>query len=215
MVVRSLTPQQDLSTSSSRVATRNALAVALSTIPSRSIIFAKAPCSCMILARAPGSIAAEEYEEEGFVMKVDKFKRQATLRVSTGGRLDVNFFLSYSTDEHPGRELIIDVLNSERSFIPLEDILKDEILMIGKNRFMDVELTDRDLLPETLEAREIEVQIELINGDLVEGSFYTDLPPDKLRLSDYLNFTPQFIYLCRDRNDVILNKDYILSLTHR
>jgi hypothetical protein len=148
-------------------------------------------------------------------MKVDKFKRQGTLRVSTGGRLDVNFFLSYSTDERPGRELIIDVLNSERSFIPLEDILKDEILMIGKNRFMDVELTDRDLLPETLEAREIGVQIELINGDLVEGTFYTDLPPDKLRLSDYLNFTPQFIYLCRDQNDVILNKDYILSLKHR
>ena len=160
-------------------------------------------------------IVTEEYQEEGFVMKVDKFKRQATLRVSTGGRLDVNFFLSYATDEHPGRELIIDVLNSERSFIPLEDILKDEILMIGKNRFMDVELTERDLLPETLEAREIEVQIELINGDVVEGTFYTDLPPDKLRLSDYLNFTPQFIYLCRDQNDVILNKDYILSLKHR
>ncbi len=148
-------------------------------------------------------------------MKVDKFKRQATLRVSTGGVLDVNFFLSYSAEKHPGRELILDVLNSERSFIPLEDILKDEILMIGKNRFMDVELTDRDLLPETLEAREIEVQIELINGDVVEGTFYTDLPPDKLRLSDYLNFTPQFIYLCRDQNDVILNKDYILSLKHR
>jgi len=30
-----------------------------------------------------------------------------------------------------------------------------------------------------------------------------------------LNFTPQFIYLCRDQNDVILNKDYILSLKHR
>ena len=148
-------------------------------------------------------------------MKVDKFKRQATLRVNTGGVLDVNFFLSYSAEKHPGRELILDVLNSERSFIPLEDILKDEILMIGKNRFMDVELTERDLLPETLEAREIEVQIELINGDVVEGTFYTDLPPDKLRLSDYLNFTPQFIYLCRDQNDVILNKDYILSLKHR
>jgi len=160
-------------------------------------------------------IEAEEYRAEGFFMKVDKFKRQATLRVSTGGRLDVNFFLGYSTDEHPGRELIIDILNSERSFIPLEDIFKDEILMIGKNRFIDVELTDRDLLPETQEAREIGVQIELIHGDQLEGTFYTELPPDKLRLSDYLNFTPQFIYLCRNQNDVILNKDYILSLKHR
>ena len=87
--------------------------------------------------------------------------------------------------------------------------------MIGKNRFIDVELTDRDLLPETQEAREIGVQIELIHGDQLEGTFYTELPPDKLRLSDYLNFTPQFIYLCRNQNDVILNKDYILSLKHR
>jgi hypothetical protein len=155
-----------------------------------------------------------QFNEESSIMKVDKFKRQATLRVSTGGRLDVNFFLSYTSDTHPGRELIMDVLNSERSFIPLEDVLKDEILMIGKNRFMEVELAERDLLEETLEGREIPVQIELINGDILEGSFFTDLPPDKLRLSDYLNHTPQFIYLCRDQNDVILNKDYILSLKH-
>jgi hypothetical protein len=148
-------------------------------------------------------------------MKVDKFRKQATLRVSTGGNLDVNFFVNYSTEEHSGRELIIDVLNSKRSFIPLEDILKDEILMIGKNRFMEVELTERDLLPQTLAGQEIPVQIELINGDILEGSFFTDLPPDKLRLSDYLNHTPQFIYLCRESNDVILNKDYILSLKHR
>ncbi|MCG6917914.1 MAG: hypothetical protein LJE89_10245 [Deltaproteobacteria bacterium] len=148
-------------------------------------------------------------------MKIDKFKKQATLRVSTGGNLDVNFFLNYSTQERPGRELIIDVLNSKISFIPLEDILKDEILMIGKNRFMEVELTERDLSVEALGGREIPVQIELINGDILEGSFFTDLPPDKLRLSDYLNHTPQFIYLCREPNDLILNKDYILSLKHK
>ena len=42
--------------------------------------------------------------------------------------VDVNFFLNYSSEERSGRELIIDVLNSQRSFIPLEDVLKDEIL---------------------------------------------------------------------------------------
>ena len=127
----------------------------------------------------------------------------------------MNFFLGYTSEKHPGRELIIDVLNSERSFIPLEDVLKDEILMIGKNMFMDVEVDERDLLPETLQAREIVVQIELINGDILGGSFFTELPPDRLRLSDYLNYTPQFIYLCRDQNDLIVNKDYILSLKHK
>lgn len=147
-------------------------------------------------------------------MKVDKLKRSATVRVSTGGRLEVNFFLSYASEIHPGRELIMDVLNSDRSFIPLEDVLKDEILMIGKNRFREVELAERDLLQETSEALEIPVQIELIDGDLIDGSFYTTLPPDRSRLSDYLNNTPQFIYLCREQGDLILNKDYILSLKH-
>ena len=168
----------------------------------------------MILARVLRT-KNKTWEFVPVAMKIDKFKRQATLKVSTGGNLDVNFFLTYSTQEHPGRELIIDVLNSKISFIPLEDILKDEILMIGKNRFMEVELTERDLSAETLGGRAIPVQIELINGDILEGSFFTDLPPDKLRLSDYLNHTPQFIYLCREPNDVILNKDYILSLKHK
>jgi hypothetical protein len=147
-------------------------------------------------------------------MKVEKFKRQAMLRVSTGGMLEVNFFLTHTSETHSGREFIIDVLNSERTFIPLEDVLRSEILMIGKSRIMDMELLERDLLPEALKVPEIPVQVELINGDILIGSFFTDLPPDRLRLSDYLNFTPQFIYLCRDERDLILNKDYILSLKH-
>jgi len=167
----------------------------------------------MILARVPCR-KTRHRRRRPLAMKVDKYKKQATLRISTGGNLDVNFFLSYSSEGHPGRELIIDVLNSQRSFIPLEDVLKDEILMIGKNRFMEVELSGRDLLPEMLEAHEIPVEVELITGDILEGSFFTNLPADRLRLSDYLNHTPQFIYLCREHNDVILNKDYILSLRH-
>ena len=99
--------------------------------------------------------------------------------------------------------------------ISIDELYLYWILMIGKNRFMQVELSERDLLPETLEGHEIPVQIELINGDTLEGSFFTDLPPDRLRLSDFLNHTPQFIYLCRDQDDVILNKDYILSLKHK
>ena len=145
-------------------------------------------------------------------MIIEKLKQQATLRVSTGGKLEANFFLNRSSEEHPGREFIIDVLNSERTFIPLEDVLENEILMIGKSKFMDVELMERDPFPETLAATEIPVHVELINGDFLRGSFFTYLPPERLRLSDYLNFTPQFIYLWRDPQDVIINKDYILAV---
>ncbi len=145
-------------------------------------------------------------------MKIEKFKKQATLRITTGGTLDVRFFLGYSDDTHARGEIILDILNSEVIFFPLEDILANEIILIGKSQFMDVQLLERDLSPETLASPEIPVMVELINGDVLEGSFFTEMPPDRLRLSDYLNFTSQFVYLCRDQNDLILNKDYILSV---
>ncbi len=144
-------------------------------------------------------------------MKIEKFKKQATLRITTGGRLDVNFFLGHSDDAHPGDETILDILNSEVTFFPLEDILANEIILIGKSQFRDVQILERDLRPETLKSPEIPVEVELINGDVLEGSFFTEMTPDRLRLSDYLNFTSQFVYLLRDQDDLILNKDYILS----
>ena len=51
-------------------------------------------------------------------------------------------------------------------------------------------------------------------GDTFEGSFFIRMPPDSRRLSDFLNLTPRFIYLCLDQNDRILNKDYLLSVKH-
>ena len=146
------------------------------------------------------------------MMKIEKFKHKATILTSTGGRLDVNLFLGASSETHTGYELFVDVINSESIFIPMEDIFADEILLIGKSQIMGVELAGRNLMPETLEAPRMSVLIELVNGEILEGDFYIEMPPDKSRLSDYLNFTPQFIYLCRDPTDFILNKAYILSV---
>ena len=148
-------------------------------------------------------------------MKVEKSKQKATIRVSTGGRLEVNFFLGDFAWTHPGKELILDVLNSEKTFIPLEDLLTDEIILTGKSGIMDVELSDRQLPAGMTDAPETPVHVELINGDTFEGSFFIRMPPDSRRLSDFLNLTPRFIYLCLDQNDRVLNKDYVLSVKHR
>ncbi len=148
-------------------------------------------------------------------MKGDKIKREATLLMSTNGRLDVTLFLSQSTEVHLGVELFLDVLNSDKTFIPMEDSLTNEILLIRKAQIMGLELPERDLLPETLETREIPVRVELINGEIVEGSFFVELPPYRSRLSDFLNLAHQFVYLCRKQNDMILNNTYILSVKHQ
>jgi hypothetical protein len=147
-------------------------------------------------------------------LKIEKFKQKATICFSTEGSLDVHFFLAYRAEAHPGAETILDVLNSEKTFIPLEDILTNEILLIGKTEIMYLSLSSDETLPSKLEAVAIPVKVELMNGEILEGKFFTDLPPDKLRLSDFLNYTQQFISLWQVENNLILNKAYILSAKH-
>jgi hypothetical protein len=152
--------------------------------------------------------------ERIWLLKVEKFKQKATICFSTEGSLDVHFFLAYHAENHSGAETILDVLNSEKTFIPLEDIFTNEILLIGKTEIMYLSLSLDKTMPARFEAVAIPVKVELLNGEIMEGKFLTDLPPDKLRLSDFLNYTPQFISLWRDDTNLILNKAYILSVKH-
>lgn len=144
-------------------------------------------------------------------MNIRKSKRKATIRGGDGWKLDVHFFLRQQAEEHSGRELIIDLLNSKAGFIACDDYLTKEILFVNKSRIMCLELEGQDLLEETLLSPAISVRLELTNGEVLEGVFLVELPPERSRLSDYLNFTPQFLYLCREEGDLILNKSYVLS----
>jgi hypothetical protein len=153
---------------------------------------------------------------EGIEMaRVEKFKREATVLTSVGTRLDVNFFLSHVADSHLGNELVLDILNSGRAFIPLEDVHSEEIIFLNKDRVMAVELAERDLVSQFLGETEVWVWVELVNGDLIDGFLSLDMPPTRSRLSDHLNLTPQFIYLCRHDYDYVINKSYILSVKHQ
>lgn len=149
------------------------------------------------------------------MVKVVKFKQRGTILFSTQGSLDVNLFLSYQAEGHAGRENILDLLNSKRAFIPVEDVLTGEILLIGKTRIVHVTLDDRNQGSETPGQVELPVVLELLSGEVVEGSFYTDLPDGKKRLSDYLDFSGQFICLRQETYDLILNKSFILSVKEK
>lgn len=145
-------------------------------------------------------------------MQLKKDKRSATLCRSDGTRQDVNFFLSQFAEEHSGKELIIDVLNSKATFIPLEDIKTGEVLFLNKARVMSMKLHERDLSAETILTPKVMVQVELINGEILTGGFFIEMPQERSRVSDYLNFSPAFVYLCGDIKDIILNKAFVFSV---
>jgi len=145
-------------------------------------------------------------------VKINKFRHKATVCGSDDWRLEVNLFLRQVAEEHSGREIILDILNSKASFIPLEDFQANEILLVNKSKIMCVELKERDLTEETMLAPEIPVEVKLTNGEILTGGLFLAMRSERSRLSDCLNFSPQFLYLCREKGDIILNKSYVFSV---
>ena len=146
-------------------------------------------------------------------MRKDMVRRQVTLLTTAGSKLDVVFFLDHLAANGSGRRgTILDVFNSGRSFIPMEDVAENELILLRKSHILAAELADKDRVPEIFHANEIPVLVKLTDGETIEGSFHVELPPDKSRLSDYLNTSPEFVYLYRVQNDFILNREHIFSV---
>ncbi len=143
-------------------------------------------------------------------MAIKKTRKRAVVYGGDGSKTDAFFFLRHTAEAHSGRELIIDVLNSHAVFISVEQADNGEIVFLNKDKMVYLKL-DRPDLPENLPPGlpEIRVRIEMVNGTSVTGAFFVDMPPERSRLSDYLNFTPRFIYLVREGAHLILNKAYI------
>lgn len=145
-------------------------------------------------------------------MRLEKIKRRATLCSSNGVKLDVNFFLSPYAEGHSGRELILDVLNSSLDFLPVENVSTGAIFFLNKSGVMFLELFERDLAEETMLNPEKSVQVELMNHEILDLTLFMEMPEERSRVSDYLNFSQKFIYLCGKEKDVIFNKSFVFSV---
>ncbi len=145
-------------------------------------------------------------------MRLEKIKRRVTLCRSDGMKLEVNFFLSPYAEGHSGREFLLDILNSNLTFLPVEDIRTNAILFLNKSKIMYLEIPERDLAEETVLNPEKSVRVELTNHEILNLSFFMEMPEERSRISDYLNLSAQFIYLCGKEKDLILNKSFMFSV---
>ena len=114
-------------------------------------------------------------------MRVEKIKRKATLCRGDGRKLDVNFFLSPYAKGRSGNELILDVLNSDSTFLPVEDINTGAIIFFNTGRIMSLEIAERDLSDETLLSQEKRVQVELTNNQILHMSLFLEMPEERSR----------------------------------
>ena len=77
---------------------------------------------------------------------------------------------------------------------------------------MFLEIPERDLTEETVLNPKKHVQVELTNHEILNLSLFIEMPEERSRVSDYLNFSPGFIYLCGEEKDFILNKSFVFSV---
>lgn len=147
-------------------------------------------------------------------MQVDKIRKKTTIVMSNGQKRDVNFFLRQHSGSHSGSETVFDVVNSQSSFIPLEDNITKDVLIIAKNQLMIVELSDREYFLK-IHPHTVQLQVEMVNHESIDGEVFIDMPQSRSRLSDYFNILYQFVCIYRDQGDLILNKDYILTVREK
>jgi hypothetical protein len=88
----------------------------------------------------------------------------------------------------------------------------EAIFFLNKSGVMSLEIPERDLAEETLLCPEKHVQVELTNHEILNLSLFMEMPEERSRVSDYLNFSPGFIYLCGKDKDLILNKSFVFSV---
>ena len=127
-------------------------------------------------------------------MRLEKIKRRVTLCRSDGMKLEVNFFLSPYAEGHSGREFLLDILNSNLTFLPVEDIRTNAILFLNKSKIMYLEIPERDLAEETVLNPEKVLLVELTNHEILNLSFFMEMPEERSRIMT-LNLSAHFIYL--------------------
>lgn len=115
---------------------------------------------------------------------------------------------SRSGEEEPG-----EVLNQEGSFIVLQREDPDELRFYNQSAIMRVEYTEDQPAPD-MNIEPISCQLQMMDGSLIHGTIREPLPPDRLRLFDYLNWGNQrFIKLRVNHHKVCLvNKSYIIHI---
>lgn len=74
---------------------------------------------------------------------------------------------------------------------------------------MSVRMTVSEIPKELPYLSPLSAKIYLLSGDIFEGQVYIDLPKSYTRLSDFLNFSQQFIFINIDEQDVLINTAFV------
>jgi len=144
--------------------------------------------------------------------KVDKLKYPIILKMVDDSRIKGDIFLDIYSPIHRGRDMVQELMESEKSFFSLIMREDNSVVFINKVSVVKIILEERDSLEDLTLGKQKPVKIVLVDGEILSGKINLSIPGEKVRISDSLNSTSKCLYLYRNDQDVILNTSHIITV---
>ena len=120
-------------------------------------------------------------------LKITKRRKEVTLTLRSGKKVKGDVFLHYSRNEYGLPQEPVDLLNSKQPFIVLM-YESGEVSFYNKNMISHLTYFAKTDVDNVVEANLKEnVEVELVDGEVLSGEITALLPPENMRLYDYLN----------------------------
>jgi hypothetical protein len=140
--------------------------------------------------------------------RIEKLRRELTLLLTDGSRLDGEVFLRPMSRHRSRPEEPADLLNDAEPFFAL--MRHGEAMLVQKSSIVRAETSYSDEQEEDFTSLGIIVEVTLIDGSICTGSIFLESRHDRPRLLDYLNsYRDRFLPVVDARQVFLVNTNTI------
>jgi len=145
-------------------------------------------------------------------LRVPKKRVRVELMLAGGTVRSVDMFLTEFAASHSGAERLSDLLNGLVEFIPVVDNASKAVFFLNRTSVAvaraATEVEGEDAGQHTIPT-EHDVEITVVGGAKLRGLITYVMPPDRSRLTDYLNEPTRFIKLAERDGVALINKSHV------
>jgi hypothetical protein len=140
--------------------------------------------------------------------RIEKLRRELTLLLTDGSRLEGEVFLRPVSRHRTRPEEPADLLNDAEPFFAL--MRHGEAMLVQKSSIVRAETSYSDEQEEDFTSLGIIVEVTLIDGSICTGSIFLESRHDRPRLLDYLNsYRDRFLPVVDARQVFLVNTNTI------
>ena len=149
-------------------------------------------------------------------LKIPKTEKQVSLWVHPEGLVICSLYLREESNELPGGEEPLEVLNQNMPFVVVRLEKPDQLRFYNQSSIIRVEYElDSNTSKPSSDQPTIGCCLHMMDGSIIDGTIREALPADRARLFDYLNKEKdRFLRIYTSDTELcLINKSYINHVT--